>query len=68
MEAITPGVYGLDSGGAHSSGTFMNVSKSSNMFNAKMWDLSSLYPFVFSLASSASYNRDIKEPDLMKMH
>jgi hypothetical protein len=36
MEEITPGVYGLDSGGAHSSGTFMNASNSSNMFKAKI--------------------------------
>ena len=36
IEAITPGVYGLNSGGAHSSGTFMNISNSSNMFTAKM--------------------------------
>lgn len=55
---ITPGVYGVNSGGAHSSGTLMNRSKSSNMLTAKIWALSSLYPWVFSLASSASYKYD----------
>jgi len=55
-ELITPGTYGLISGGAHSSGTFINLLKSSIMLTAKIWALSSLYPFVFSLASSASCN------------
>lgn len=64
---VTPGVYGLVSGGAHSSGTFMNLSKSSNMFTTNTCALSNLYPFVFSLASSASYNsqatKSIKWPN-----
>lgn len=36
IEEITPEVYGVNSGGAHLSGTFMNVSNSSNMFTAKI--------------------------------
>lgn len=56
IETITPGTYGLNSGGAHSFGTLINLSKSSNMLTAKICDLSNLYPFVFSLASSASCN------------
>lgn len=52
---LTPGVYGVLSGGAHSSGTFKNFSISSNILTANMWDRSSLYPWVLSFANSASY-------------
>jgi hypothetical protein len=36
IELITPGTYGLISGGAHSSGTFINLLKSSIMLTAKI--------------------------------
>lgn len=42
VQIVTPGVYGLCSGGAHSSGTFINLSKSSNMFTANICALSNL--------------------------
>lgn len=42
INMLTPGTYGLVSGGAHSSGTFMNFSMSSNMFTAHICALSNL--------------------------
>ena len=54
VKYITPGAYGLVSGGAHSFGTRMNLSKSSNILTEKICERSNLYPWVFSLATSAS--------------